>query len=162
MISEGHSPERLTKMNSVIRRIDLTCKLCAPVVSGFIISFVSLKASALTMAVWNSISVWVEYWLFISVYNGIPALEESSRRRVSRLSSQSNAESRKSASPQQRKSSISHDQDNSEVILEESLITKTNKLVSRVPYLDAWRVYLQQDVLFPGLALALLFLTVLR
>ncbi|GMN40476.1 hypothetical protein TIFTF001_009697 [Ficus carica] len=161
VISEGHSPERLTKMNSVIRRIDLTCKLCAPVVSGFIISFVSLKASALTMAVWNSISVWVEYWLFISVYNGIPALEESCRRRVSRVSSQSNAESRKSASPQQRKSSLSHDQDNSEVMLEESLITKANKLVSRVPYLDAWRVYLQQDVLFPGLALALLFLTVL-
>ncbi|KAH1162862.1 hypothetical protein GYH30_001394 [Glycine max] len=79
-------PELLTKMNSVTRRIDLTCKLLAPVVTGFIISFVSLKASALTLALWNTVSVWVEYWLFTSVYKGIPALGLSSQRRMERPS----------------------------------------------------------------------------
>ena len=73
-------------MNSVTRRIDLTCKLLAPVVTGFIISFVSLKASALTLALWNTVSVWVEYWLFTSVYKGIPALGLSSQRRMERPS----------------------------------------------------------------------------
>ncbi|EXB99416.1 Solute carrier family 40 member 2 [Morus notabilis] len=160
VISEGHSPDHLTKMNSVIRRIDLTCKLCAPVVTGFIISFVSLKASALTLVLWNTISVWMEYWLFISVYNGIPALEQSSQRRASRISSQSDSEDRKSVSHRQRKSFLSHDQDSAEV-MEESFITKVTKLVSNVPYLNAWRVYLQEDVVFPGIALALLYFTVL-
>ncbi|KAG5060555.1 hypothetical protein JHK87_001584 [Glycine soja] len=79
-------PELLTKMNSVTRRIDLTCKLLAPVVTGFIISFVSLKASAITLALWNTVSVWVEYWLFTSVYKGIPALGLSSQRRMERPS----------------------------------------------------------------------------
>ncbi|KAL5550702.1 hypothetical protein UlMin_000878 [Ulmus minor] len=40
--------------------IDLTCKLIAPVVTRYIISFVSLKASVLTLALWNIISVWDE------------------------------------------------------------------------------------------------------
>ena len=146
MISEGHSPDQLTKMNSVIRRIDLSCKLCAPVVTGFIISFVSLKASALTLALWNTLSVWLEYWLFISVYNGIPALQESSHRRLSRTS-QTDSEVTKSTS-------LSHD--------EQSWKIKITKSISIIPYLNMWRVYLQQDVVLPGIALALLFFTVLR
>ncbi|PON94365.1 Ferroportin [Trema orientale] len=153
VISEGNSPEHLTKMNSVIRRIDLTCKLCAPVVTGFIISFVSLKASALSLALWNTISVWVEYWLFISVYNGIPALQESSHRRVSKSPSKSDFEERKSTS---------HDEESSQMkLLEDSLKAKFTKLVSSVPYFNAWRVFWQQDIVLPGIALALLFFTVL-
>ncbi|PON53590.1 Ferroportin [Parasponia andersonii] len=153
VISEGHSPEHLTKMNSVIRRIDLTCKLCAPVVTGFIISFVSLKASALSLALWNTISVGVEYWLFISVYNGIPGLQESSHRRVSKSPSESDFEERKSTS---------HDEESSQVkLLEDSLKAKFTKLVSSVPYFNAWRVFWQQDIVLPGIALALLFFTVL-
>ena len=158
VISEGHSPEHLTNTNSVIRRIDLTCKLCAPMVTGFIISFVSLKASALSFALWNIISVWVEYWLFISVYNGIPALQESSKRRALKSPLKSDSEERETDShDQRRKSSLSD-----EVILEESLNTKFTKLISSVPYFNAWRVYLEQVVVLPGIALALLFFTVLR
>ncbi|KAM6574094.1 hypothetical protein CsatA_022421 [Cannabis sativa] len=129
VISEdkSSSPQQddLTKMNSVIRRIDLSCKLFAPVITGFIISFVSLKASAMSLAIWNTISVWLEYWLFISVYKGIPALQESNHKR---------------ASNQNR---------------------INTKLVSSGSYLKAWRVYLKQDTVLPGIALALLFFTVL-
>ncbi|KAJ6755620.1 SOLUTE CARRIER FAMILY 40 MEMBER 1 [Salix purpurea] len=66
VISEAHPPGVLTRINSIIRRIDLTCKLLAPVISGFIMSFVSVKASAMTLAVWNTVAVWLEYWLFTS------------------------------------------------------------------------------------------------
>ena len=52
-MSEGHPPEVLTRMNSVLRRIDLMRKLFAAVVSGIIISFVSM-----TLAIWNTASVW--------------------------------------------------------------------------------------------------------
>ncbi|KAG2691025.1 hypothetical protein I3760_09G217300 [Carya illinoinensis] len=155
VISEGHPPENLTKINSIIRRIDLISKLFAPVITGFIISFISLTASALTLALWNAISVWVEYWLFISVYNGIPALGESSQRRISRLSSSVVGES--SSTSQEKESMLSHDEGNS------ALTQKTWKMniFEWVPWLDAWKVYLQQDVVLPGVALALLYFTVL-
>ncbi|KAF4379002.1 hypothetical protein F8388_022089 [Cannabis sativa] len=122
---KSSSPQQddLTKMNSVIRRIDLSCKLFAPVITGFIISFVSLKASAMSLAIWNTISVWLEYWLFISVYKGIPALQESNHKRA----------------------------------LNQNRIN--TKLVSSGSYLKAWRVYLKQDTVLPGIALALLFFT---
>lgn len=87
MISEGQPTTVLTNMNSMIRRIDLTCKLFAPVVSGFIISFVSLTASAMTLALWNIFSICLQYWLLMSVYNGIPALGESSQKRALRSTS---------------------------------------------------------------------------
>lgn len=161
MISEVHSPEVLTKTNSIIRRIDLTCKLGAPVVTGFIISFVSLKASALTLALWNTVSVWLEYWLFISVYNGIPALGESSQRKNSRLS-QSNIEEIATSSSQERDRMLSLHEGISGLAEESSWITKISESVSKIPCIEAWRVYLQQVVVLPGVALSLLYFTVLR
>lgn len=155
MISEGHPTAVLTKMNSFIRRIDLTCKLLAPVVSGFIISFVSVKASAMTLAIWNTTAVWVEYWLFTSVYKGIPALGESSRRRISRIS-----EERASTSPE-KVSVLSHTAENS-ALEEKGWRRKLTEWVSKAPFVGAWKVYLEQDVVLPGAALALLYFTVLR
>ncbi|KAF3448022.1 hypothetical protein FNV43_RR08730 [Rhamnella rubrinervis] len=160
VISQGHSPEVLTKINSVIRRIDLTCKLGAPVVTGFIISFISLKASALALALWTTLSVWVEYWLFISVYNGVPALEESSQRKNSRPS-QSNIKVITTSSSQEIDKLVSLDEGISESAVESSRMTKICKSVSKIPYIAAWKVYLQQEVLLPGVALSLLYFTVL-
>ncbi|XP_073063042.1 solute carrier family 40 member 2-like isoform X1 [Primulina eburnea] len=142
VISEGQSPDVLTKMNSIIRRIDLVCKLFAPVVSGFIISFVSLTASALTMALWNVLSVLLQYWLLISVYKGIPALNEISERKVSR--------------------SLVREVD--EVDFEQPESSTRGTIIdnfSNTPYIRAWKVYIQQEVALPGLALALLYFTVL-
>ncbi|KAM3689950.1 hypothetical protein ACB098_09G086500 [Castanea mollissima] len=147
VISEGHPPETLTKLNSIIRRIDLISKLGAPVLSGFVISFVSLTSSAVSLALWNAITIWVEYWLFISVYNGIPALGESSQRRVSRLS----------PSVEETESLLSDDGGNS-ALAEESCFMS---IFGWIPCFDAWKVYWQQDVVLPGLALALLYFTVL-
>ncbi|XP_075485962.1 solute carrier family 40 member 2-like isoform X3 [Primulina tabacum] len=142
VISEGQSPDVLTKMNSIIRRIDLVCKLFAPVVSGFIISFVSLTASALTMALWNVLSVLLQYWLLISVYKGMPALKEISERKVSR--------------------SLVREVDEVDFQQPESSTRETIiDNFSNTPYIRAWKVYIQQEVALPGLALALLYFTVL-
>ncbi|XP_010264506.1 PREDICTED: solute carrier family 40 member 2-like [Nelumbo nucifera] len=158
VISEGQPPEVLTKMNAVIRRIDLVCKLFAPVCTGFIISFISLKASAMTLALWNTISVWLQYWLLMSVYNGIPSLSERGQRRITRLV----------PNDQLEETSISQD---TEVLLSNveshsgvGEQGRTSNLINRIlsiPCIEAWIVYLQQDVVLPGVALALLYFTVL-
>ncbi|XP_048235845.1 solute carrier family 40 member 2 isoform X1 [Ricinus communis] len=158
VISEGHPPTVLTEMNSIIRRIDLTCKLLAPVVSGFIISFLSVKASAMTLAIWNCIAVWIEYWLFTSVYQGIPALGESSRRKISRLLPRDLEET---SSPSRERLSLLSQNEESSASEGKAWRRKLTKWVSKAPCVGAWRVYLQQDVVLPGVSLALLFFTVL-
>ncbi|KAK9290937.1 hypothetical protein L1049_009117 [Liquidambar formosana] len=145
-------------MNSVLRRIDLTCKLFAPVVTGFIISFVSLRASALALALWNTVSIWLEYWLLMSVYEGIPALSESSQRRASRLLS---SDPEKNTSTYQETKSL-HSYDESDLAPSgNNWKRKIIEWFSKIPFVSAWRVYLQQDVVLPGVALALLYFTVL-
>lgn len=159
MISEGHPSEVLTKMNSIIRRIDLTCKLVAPVITGFIISFVSLKASAMTLAIWTTATVWVEYCLFMSVYNGIPALAESNQRR-SRRSMPIDVE--ESTSTSQERASLLPDDGSNASLAEKNWRRKIIHWISNAPCVGAWRVYLKQDVVLPGVSLALLYFTVLR
>ncbi|KAG0481154.1 hypothetical protein HPP92_011686 [Vanilla planifolia] len=153
VISNGQRPEVLTRMNSIIRRIDLICKLFAPVLTGFIISFVSLVASAVILALWNVLSVWLEYWLWMSVYNGIPALKVNKPgRKVDCFSclwpetplgeSVENAEGGRGMDMSKLKKEIM-------------------ECLSKLLCFDAWIVYFKQDVVLPGVALALLYFTVL-
>ncbi|KAJ6299801.1 hypothetical protein OIU76_020733 [Salix suchowensis] len=158
VISEGHPPAVLTKINSIIRRIDLTCKLLAPVISGFIMSFVSVKASAMTLAVWNTVAVWLEYWLFTSVYSGIPALAESSQRRISRLSPGDTVEM---ASTTAERAGLIAQSDGIRVSVETGWRRRLTDWFSETPFVGAWSVYFHQEVVLPGVALALLYFTVL-
>jgi solute carrier family 40 (iron-regulated transporter), member 1 len=151
-MSNGQPPDLLTKMNSVIRRIDLTCKLLAPVFTGFIISFISLRASAIIFSVWNIVSVFMEYWLIASVYNGVPSLSESDQRRNSRVSGGKIAES--SSILEESESSINGESEDWRIQAMERL--------SLIPCFDSWIVYLKQQVALPGIALAFLYFTVLR
>ncbi|XP_006657054.1 solute carrier family 40 member 1-like isoform X2 [Oryza brachyantha] len=140
VIAGGHPAAVLTGINSVIRRIDLSCKLLAPVLSGFIISFVSMQASAAALALWNLAAVWVEYWLFVSVYAGFPALSESSQ-----LSRRRAADDNEAA--------VQPRTDRTAAALTERL--------SIIPCWESWVVYARQEVVLPGVALAFLYFTVL-
>ncbi|KAJ0978338.1 hypothetical protein J5N97_013812 [Dioscorea zingiberensis] len=157
VISNGQPPEVLTEMNSTIRRIDLICKLCAPVFTGFIISFISLKASAVTLTLWNTLSVWLQYWLLTSVYNGIHALRNSDEQRKSEVIptntiNSSNSEGNASfVSPEERNLSLGTSDWRNRIL----------ERLSKVPFLDAWIVYSRQQVVLPGVSLALLYFTVL-
>ncbi|XP_048141981.1 solute carrier family 40 member 2-like [Rhodamnia argentea] len=149
VMSEGQAPKLLTQMNSVIRRIDLICKLFAPVVSGFIISFGSLKASAMTLAVFSTISVWLEYWLFMSAYKGSPALAERNRQRTQK------------PFPAELTESSSVPDDYHPANAEKSQKRSLGEKIANLPLVSAWRVYFEQEVVLPGIALALLYFTVL-
>lgn len=154
IISFGHHPEVRTRMNSTIRRIDLVCKLLAPVLTGFIISFVSLVASALILACWNVLSVWLEYYLWISVYDGIPALSESRQRRRVEGFINNYLEA-----PVRELDNISI-----EGTMEQespTWISKITESLSKLFCFDAWIVYFNQDVVLPGISLALIYFTVL-
>ncbi|KAJ0743268.1 putative ferroportin-1, MFS transporter superfamily [Helianthus annuus] len=152
VISEGNSSNLLTRLNSTIRRIDLISNLFAPVVTGFIISFVSMVASAVSLAIWNILSAFLQYWLLNSVYKGIPALSESNRKRGLKLTTPSH--------PKQAPSTCL-EQTSRHHYTSEDVSSGTFKGVYDSQFIRAWRVYLQQDVVLPGLSLALLYFTVL-
>ncbi|KAJ8421721.1 hypothetical protein Cgig2_003529 [Carnegiea gigantea] len=150
VMSEDQPPGVLIKMNSVLRRVDLVCKLFAPVVSGFIISFVSLTASAIFLALWNVISVCLQYWLLSAVYNGIPALcmKDQNRREPP-------------PSDPGPSTYLSKDNDLLSEDRSDRPSTRVFGCFSMLPCLGAWRVYSNQEVVLPGVALALLYFTVL-
>lgn len=148
VICGGHPPAVLTKTNSMIRRIDLSCKLLAPVLSGFIISFVSTQASAVALALWNVASVWLQYWLFVSVYNGVPALSENVQLR------RESTAALVVAPADEEVQGCGQDASDWRVGVTERL--------SILPCWDSWAVYTRQEVMLPGVALAILYFTVLR
>ncbi|CAH1446018.1 unnamed protein product [Lactuca virosa] len=162
VISEGHSSNLLTTMNSRIRRIDLICKLFAPVVTGFIISFVSLIASAASLAIWNIVSVFLQYWLLNSVYKGIPALQERSKKRGPKSTIATQHEHASSSTSQEQLIQHHDTEDLSEDVSSSNpIVRKFIRMFSNSSFIRAWRVYLQQDVVLPGVSLALLYFTVL-
>ncbi|KAG2606612.1 hypothetical protein PVAP13_4NG061931 [Panicum virgatum] len=143
VISCGHPPAVLTGINSVVRRIDLSCKLLAPVFSGLVFSFVSAQASAAALALWNVASVGLEYWLFVSVYNGVPALAaENGRRRAADVVLLPSPEEIAAPPPAER-------------------AADWRTRLSIIPCWESWVVYARQDVALPGVALAFLYFTVL-
>ncbi|KAJ9545228.1 hypothetical protein OSB04_024935 [Centaurea solstitialis] len=161
VISEGHPSDLLTTINSRIRRIDLISKLFAPVVSGFIISFVSLIASAASLAIWNIVSVFLQYWLLNSVYKGIPALTERNRKRGLKGTVLNDQEEGPSTSQDQSRQNQNVDDRSENVSLGNTMVEKFVKRVSDYSFIRAWQVYFRQDVVLPGLALAFLYFTVL-
>ncbi|CAH2074306.1 unnamed protein product [Thlaspi arvense] len=159
VMSEGHSPGVVTRMNSVIRSIDLSSKLLSPVITGLIISFVSLRASAITFAAWATITVWIEYYLFISVYNGVPAIVQSDERRSLRLSRRQAKES--DIASRYDVPLLERTAQEDEHTQSRSGIMRILERISESSFVGAWRNYLNQEIVLPGVALALLFFTVL-
>lgn len=146
VMCSGHPPVVLTRINSAIRRIDLSCKLLAPVLSGFVISFVSTQASAVALALWNVASVWLVYWLFVSVYNGVPALSANSLARDAAAASAPEVDEAVQGYGRDASSDWS-----------ERLTTR----LSILPCWESWAVYARQEVMLPGVALAILYFSVL-
>ncbi|KAM0890020.1 hypothetical protein ACQ4PT_027314 [Festuca glaucescens] len=154
VICRGHPEAVLTKINSVIRRIDLSCKLLAPVLSGLVISFVSTQASAVALALWNAASVGLQYWLFVSVYKGVPALGENVQLRREAAAA-AVLPSSELVAPKDEEAQKHGQEDGS------GWRVHVKKQLSNLLCLGSWAVYMRQEVMLPGVALAILYFTVL-
>lgn len=64
----------LSEMTAVLRRIDQTTLILAPVATGQVMTFAGLENGALFIAGWNLASVGLEYYLMWKVYKTMPAL----------------------------------------------------------------------------------------
>ncbi|KAJ5745957.1 hypothetical protein N7520_011139 [Penicillium odoratum] len=120
-----------TDLNASMRRIDLFCKLVAPVFISLVDSF-STRVAIWTVLGLNTLSVLIEYIAIAQVYRSVPALK-------------------KATSPRQR------DTDESSQAHRSCQTIRSYLRGSIAP----WKEYVASPVFLPSFALSLLYMTVL-
>lgn len=83
IIAQSSGAERssaLMSLNTILRRVDLACKLLGPLAFGVIMDFAGPNPTtrammgASTVAIWNGLSTPLEYFMTRDIYNLVPAL----------------------------------------------------------------------------------------
>jgi iron-regulated transporter 1 len=130
VVSDSLKVER-QQLNSVMRRIDLICKLIAPVGIGLLDGYSTQIAICVVFAQ-NALSVGVEYWAIAQVYNAVPELNDQPQHEIHHLNQQESESSTPTTPPTTQQSLLA-------------------------PYI----AYLQNPAFLASFALSLLYLTVL-
>lgn len=73
VIADGDN-DRLAKMNSILRTIELTTYMLAPAAAGQLFTFIGYGITGVVIAAWNVISVILEYLLLHLIYKSHPDL----------------------------------------------------------------------------------------
>ena len=158
-------------LNANMRRIDLLCKVLAPIVvgvllehSGSVVTFFRPNTpkdqaggvvTAVVVAVWNVISFFGELSLLWVVYRMVPALA------IKRLRSSPKQEVEEEDEPQVQLKP-SHAAITKKNVVTQKCLQLGRKLVT--PYhtlVNGWSTYIKQDIALAGVGLACLYLTVL-
>ncbi|CAM6128922.1 unnamed protein product [Calypogeia fissa] len=156
VISENQATEMLAQMNSVMRRIDLSCKLLAPVLVGALMSSLSPLWCAVTIASWNAASFGFEYWFLHKVYWSVTSLGlKASSPQKNTEPSDFVLEDTELLPTQGSYQPVEVDED---VASHEKVSLRTRLWENTFA---GWRVYCRQEVALPGFSLALLYFTVL-
>ncbi|CAL4068552.1 unnamed protein product [Meganyctiphanes norvegica] len=66
----GKNEKKLANMNSVLRTVDLSTEVLAPVLVGTVMTFFGLAMGGIVIASWNVGSLIAEYSLLFNLYNG--------------------------------------------------------------------------------------------
>ena len=128
-------------MNAGMRRIDLFCKLVAPVFISFIDALAGTKWAILVVMALSAVSVGIEYFAIAKVYHSVPALrQKNSSSGMSNESPYEDAETTDSVPSAQSPTTI------------KSMLLDT---------LQPWLIYVTSPAFLPSLSLSLLYLTVL-
>jgi len=141
VIAKGDT-DLLAKMNSILRTIELITYMVAPAVAGQLFTFLGFGFTGIFIALWNIVSVMLEYLLLHLIYNKYPAL---ANKKLSESEQEVEEECKPSLSPD-TPSSPSKDSPSPSLLAEAW---------------EGWALYARQPVMKAGLGLALLFMTVL-
>ena len=161
-----------------MRRIDLCCKLMAPALVGAIITSTGYLATTIFVAGWNVISFFAEFGLICVVYHYVPTLANKTYRRstivAEKLEEQENGnlEGNMPIEDNEETSSLHSDDDlEDDVFLTPTPHRKSccQKIVKTLKKLatpcitinDGWRIYARQEIARVGIAMSLLYVTVL-
>eukprot|EP00762_Andalucia_godoyi_P001648 ANDGO_07144.mRNA.1 Solute carrier family 40 member 1 len=74
------SKQVLSNLNAVMRRVDLSCDILAPLVFSIMLETVTVFYSIVFVILWNLLSLPVEYGLLAALYKSIPTLASKNTR----------------------------------------------------------------------------------
>merc|ERR1712110_106667 len=74
VVIADNDTDRLAKMNSILRTIELTTYMLAPAAAGQLFTYLGFVLTGVFIAVWNVVSVCVEYLLLTLIYKKYPKL----------------------------------------------------------------------------------------
>lgn len=146
-----------------MRRIDLCCKLMAPMLVGAVITYTDYFTSTLFVAGWNVVSYFAEFGLLCVVYYYIPALAHKKYRKSTLTSEDQSIEGDITT----ERSDINEGDDDVLVAgphksCKQRFVAVLSKLIT--PYTtirDGWKIYARQEIARVGIAMSLLYITVL-
>ena len=124
--------DRLARMNSILRTIELTTYMLAPAAAGQLFTYLGFVFTGVFIAAWNVVSVSLEYLLLVLIYRKYPKLASFK---------------------------ASEDPDTASEDSEDGEEGRHGNPMAEA--LAGWRIYLNHPVRNAGLGLAFLFLTVL-
>jgi iron-regulated transporter 1 len=145
VVSDSLSIDR-QELNSTMRRIDLVCKLVAPVGIGLLDGY-STKIAIWVVFAQNAISVLVEYFAIAHVYSAIPEL---GRGREEKEDETSGAEL-----PHATHQTVATDPS------QRSVSRSPIAIANIIAHLRPWKDYAQNPAFLASFSLSLLYLTVL-
>ncbi|XP_066926043.1 ferroportin-like [Clytia hemisphaerica] len=147
----------LAHTNALLRRIDLTVAILAPLVVGFLMSGISTLAGIIFICVWNVLSLFFEYGFLLKVYNLTPD-----------LSVKNNTKKPKNNPDDDNHAAKTEDAKSNQVEEIQVAVTNANKetsswnLIKRVQLvISGWHIYYRQTVFLAGCSLSMLYLTVI-
>ncbi|EXJ80972.1 hypothetical protein A1O3_07260 [Capronia epimyces CBS 606.96] len=134
----------LQTLNAQMRRIDLVCKLAAPLAIALLHGWSPIAAVWTTLAT-NALSVGIEYLLIARVFHRIPALRDRSR------------------SGETTGTGTVTGEDQTELEISEQQPPSGSRFTARylAPIVGPLSTYVRQSAFLPSLALSVLYLTVL-
>ena len=168
--------------NSILRRIDLCCKILAPILVGQIMTYITKVAGVLFLAGWNVVSVFGEYFLLWKVFQAVSALSQKVFDTTRHDDNEEDGSSVDLSTEEPRGSREGLDwmenedpgrgQTGAEALVP-AVGTRPSRQRARKPSIFArfkkriltfktgWHIYFRQSVARPGLALASLYFTVI-
>ena len=82
VVIAGGDDDKLARLNSIFRTIDLICLNLSPTLAGLLFSLTGYSSTALAILVWNVASVMVEYSLLVSIYKQFGDLSDKQSTEV--------------------------------------------------------------------------------
>ena len=152
--------------NAKLRRIDLSCNILAPVLTGLVIYGGSTVIGICFIAVWNILSLFAEYFILSTVYSSCPALafKAVDARHVSGINDRLSDMDGESIDLEENSTdgTILVPQVKTVRSFKSTWIYLVKKIQGRALTLRiGFKLYFQQRISLAGLGLACLYLTVL-
>lgn len=158
----GQDKTQLAKMNSVLRTVDLSTEVLAPVIVGAVMTSAGLAVGGLVIAGWNVGSLVVEYGLLHHLFHSNPDLRKSKGEDSQKTEDNREENKRKGERGESEQGTLEELPDVEAERQQRRQRQGMSRAVERLTVAwGAWRAYMQHPVRNAGLGLALLFMTVL-